>query len=455
MENDNIRENINEINEEILPEELEESTEAFEEEAAEETVEEIAEEHACEDAQEEMTEEIADEAIEEEIFEEGEEPRIATIDEAEAIAAIGKPRSKKPLIVTGWVALGIVVLVAVYCVLTMLGIGSKSVVSNPIVSESGEVATEDIRYQNPVVSIFNRDVAMTVNGVDVSRNILQYATNALALSDITELEKNGEKFDYQNFDWKAQRKDSKLSYIEYAKGLAVNDIAEIYAIISEGNKYSISVSEEEEKEILDWVDGLREQYGDKFDMALKSSGYDSVEMLIEFNKMNLNVQKVYEDISADMSKYVSDEKELVPYMNEAMITAKHILIQFEDETEGAKIKAKEKADAVYAEIMAGADFDEMVKKYNQDPGATEDGYTFANDGTMVQPFADAAFALEVGKMSEPVETDFGYHIIKRVERKPTADDYVKMLAKNAKVRLNNFVYDNINATVNLNDFLGK
>ncbi len=434
MDNDNIRENINEINEETLLEEVEESSQVSEEETVEE---------------------IVDETVEEDAFEVAEEPRIAIIDETEAISAIGKPKSKKPLIITGAVVLGIIVLVAVYCVLTMFGIGSNSVVSSPIVSENGEVATEDIRYENPVVSIFNRDAALTVNGIDVSRNIMQYATNALALSDISEFKANGEKFDYANFDWNAQRKGSELSYIEYAKGLAVNDIAEIYAMISEGNKYSISVTEEEEKEILDWVDGLKEEYGDKFNAALKASGYDSVEMLVEFNKMNLNVQKVYEDISADLSKYVSDEKALIPYMDESQVTVKHILIRFEDETDGAKAKAKEKADAVYAEITAGADFDEMVEKYNEDPGAGEDGYTFANDGTMVQSFADASFALEVGKISEPVETTYGYHIIKRVERKPTVDDYVKMLAKNAKVRLNNFVYDNINATVNLNDFLGE
>ena len=425
MENDNIRENEN-INEETIEEsvmDIEETTEV---------VEEIAEE----------------------VLETDAEPMVAVVDEAEALAAIGKPKSKKPLIIAGAVVLGAIAAFLIYCVLVVFGVGSNSVVSNPITDENGEVAIENIKYEFPLVSLFSKDVAMTVNGVPVSRNILQYATNALALNDVKTLSQDGEEFDYANFDWDAIRKGTKLSYIEYVKGLAIEDLAEIYAIISEGNKNGISVTAEEEKEILDWVEGLKEEYGDQFDAALKASGYDSVEMLVEFNKMNANVQKVYEDASADLKKYVTDESKLE--MDESFITVKHILIQFEDETDKAKVEeAKKKADEVYAEVMAGADFDDMVEKYNEDPGATEEGYTFANDGTMVQEFADASFALEVGQVSEPVQTPYGYHIIKRVERKPVIQDYIKSLRKNAKVRLNNFVYDNVKATINLNDFLGK
>ncbi len=447
-ENENINEEINEVNEELI-----EETEDISEE---DVVEEISDVDI-----EAENEEAANEASDDELVEEGEvaeaDAPIATIDEAEALAAISKPRSKKPLIITAVVALAAIAVIAIYCVLTIFGVGSKTIVANPLTNEAGEVVIENIRYENPLVSLFEKEVALNVNGLNVSRRVMQYATNSMALTDVTSLVQDGEKFDFENFDWNAKRKDSKLSLIEYSKGLAVGELVPIYAMISEGNKRDIGITEQDEKELAEWIDGLKKQYGDKFEETLKANGYDDIQMLEEFQKMNLNVQKVYEDISTNLDKYASAEK-LKPYMDESMITAKHILIMIADDTEEAKLAAKQKADEIYAKIKDGADFDEMVAQYNEDQGATEDGYTFANDGSMVQEFADTAFALEIGEVSEPVEVNShykGYHIIKRVDRKPAADDYVDMLVKTSKVKLYKNVYDKMGVTININDYLGE
>ena len=92
--------------------------------------------------------------------------------------------------------------------------------------------------------------------------------------------------------------------------------------------------------------------------------------------------------------------------------------------EEAKSDVRKKAEEVLQKIKDGADFDEMVAEYNEDPGETvnEDGSVngyYFKSGTMVQAFEDAAFALGDNEVSDLVETDYGYHIIKKI---PITDD---------------------------------
>ncbi|MCD8050016.1 MAG: peptidylprolyl isomerase [Clostridia bacterium] len=86
------------------------------------------------------------------------------------------------------------------------------------------------------------------------------------------------------------------------------------------------------------------------------------------------------------------------------VTVKHILTYSEDEVE-----------EIYAALKEGADFDDLIEKYNQDPGQTRDSsYTFTT-GVMVEEFEKAAFELEEGEYTEEaVESAYGYHIIKRL-----------------------------------------
>jgi len=86
-------------------------------------------------------------------------------------------------------------------------------------------------------------------------------------------------------------------------------------------------------------------------------------------------------------------------------------------SDSAKAVAKEKAQAILDSIRAGADFEEMAKRYSQDPGSAESGGDLGwfRRGQMVREFEDAAFSLPDGAVSDVVETEFGYHIIK-VER---------------------------------------
>jgi peptidyl-prolyl cis-trans isomerase C len=108
-----------------------------------------------------------------------------------------------------------------------------------------------------------------------------------------------------------------------------------------------------------------------------------------------NMKKVYEEAA----KQISGEQE---------VHARHILVETEDQ-----------AKKIEGELKKGADFAELAKKESKDPGASDGGdLGFFTKDQMVPEFSAAAFALEPGKISDPVKTQFGWHVIK-VEEKRT------------------------------------
>jgi peptidyl-prolyl cis-trans isomerase D len=103
--------------------------------------------------------------------------------------------------------------------------------------------------------------------------------------------------------------------------------------------------------------------------------------------------------------------------------AAHILIAVKpDASAEEKTAAKKKAEDIAAQARQNpAQFAELAKKYSQDPGSAGQGGDlgfFARDGSMVKPFEDAVFALKPGEISAPVQTEFGWHIIKLLDVRP-------------------------------------
>ena len=103
------------------------------------------------------------------------------------------------------------------------------------------------------------------------------------------------------------------------------------------------------------------------------------------------------------------------------VAAQHVLITYRGaknapkEVKRTKAAAKTLADEVAAKAKAGTDFSALVKDYSEDPG-TKDRLGSVGKFTpdkMVKPFSDAAFKLAVDEVSAPVETEFGFHVIKR------------------------------------------
>ncbi|ADQ84690.1 SurA N-terminal domain-containing protein [Methylovorus sp. MP688] len=99
--------------------------------------------------------------------------------------------------------------------------------------------------------------------------------------------------------------------------------------------------------------------------------------------------------------------------------ASHILISFGvSATAEAKQQAKKQAEEVLAQVRQHPDqFADLAKKYSKDPGSAEKGGDLGSfgRGMMVKPFEDAVFSMKPGEISNLVESEFGYHIIKLTE----------------------------------------
>jgi peptidyl-prolyl cis-trans isomerase D len=120
--------------------------------------------------------------------------------------------------------------------------------------------------------------------------------------------------------------------------------------------------------------------------------------------------------------------------------ASHILITVpKDATPDVRAKAKAHAEDLLAQVRAHPEkFAEIAEKNSQDPGSASKGgdLDFFARGAMVKPFADAAFALKKGQISDLVTTDYGYHIIKltdiRSPRQPSFEEMKPQLEKDLK-----------------------
>lgn len=144
---------------------------------------------------------------------------------------------------------------------------------------------------------------------------------------------------------------------------------------------------------------------------------------------------------AEIDAYYDKNKE---EFSSDQIRASHILIKTvnNDLSDMPKDKveaAKKQIDEIYERAVAGEDFAELAKQYGQDGTKDKGGdLGYFSKGDMVKEFSDAAFSLNVGEISKPIKTQFGYHIIKLTDKKngnvdvAQAKEYVKSLLQKNK-----------------------
>lgn len=164
-----------------------------------------------------------------------------------------------------------------------------------------------------------------------------------------------------------------------------------------------------DEEIDKEVDTFKDQLGDQFDMWMQQQGFNDEESFRNIIRMSLLQEK-----AASEGVEVTDEEMQERYDRmKTEIEAQHILV--EDEETANEVKEK---------LDDGESFEDLAKEYSMDESNAEDGGSlgFFSVGQMVPEFDDAAFALDVDEISEPVMSEFGYHIIKVTDKRETEED---------------------------------
>lgn len=208
--------------------------------------------------------------------------------------------------------------------------------------------------------------------------------------------------DYKNNDQaNEQLKQIKQQYL--------NMLINQKVMMKKGSELKLIPSDDEiNKKVKEAVDKYKEAYGgeEQYKKALEQYGYteDSFkEIQKEQAKLNAVYEEMIKDVKVtddDMNKYYKENKDS-KYTTQGEI---------EDE------KSLKEANAIRAELVAGADFAETAKKKSTDPGTKDKGGSLGfvnyNDTQYVKEFMDGFKNLKEGEISQPVKSQFGYHIIK-------------------------------------------
>jgi peptidyl-prolyl cis-trans isomerase D len=144
----------------------------------------------------------------------------------------------------------------------------------------------------------------------------------------------------------------------------------------------------------------------------------------------INVQKLQRFMDSIQKTFKVDSGSEASY-NQAvggLLGARHILIGFKNPsvpaTQAEKDEAKKKADAIRAQVTP-ANFADMAKKNSTEPNAAQSGGSLGvfQRNAMIPAFSNAVMALKPGEISQPVETNFGYHIIYRLPYAEAKNDF--------------------------------
>ncbi|EEM56033.1 MULTISPECIES: peptidylprolyl isomerase [Bacillus cereus group] len=164
-------------------------------------------------------------------------------------------------------------------------------------------------------------------------------------------------------------------------------------------KYKVS-----DGEIDDEIKRLKSEFGNSFNDFLSQNGVNNEEQLKDVIKLD----KLKQKLALEHLKIQDKDLKALYEQKKPEIRVSHILVS--DETLAKDIKSK---------IDSGEDFGSLAKEFSQDIATKEKGgdIGYFKEGDMVQAFQDAARKLKVGEVSQPVKTDFGYHVIKLLDEK--------------------------------------
>ncbi len=183
----------------------------------------------------------------------------------------------------------------------------------------------------------------------------------------------------------------------------------------------------EDAEVNQQVNILKKRFPkeDEFKAALLEMKISEAELKSQIRKGMAIQQFVDKDLVQDVKvsqKEVKDFYKNNPDMfkQSEQVKASHILIKVDTKADkSAKDQANKKIKEIQKKLEDGGDFAALAKEYSEGPSNVDGGdLGYFERGRMVKPFEDAAFKLKPGEVSGMVETPFGYHLIKVVDKKP-------------------------------------
>lgn len=192
------------------------------------------------------------------------------------------------------------------------------------------------------------------------------------------------------------------------KELIINEVLE--------DKYDVS-----DEEVDEQIDELKEEIGDGFDDLLEQQGLNEEELRNDLKSNLLQQEALAEDID------ISDDEIEDYYENmQTEIKARHILV--EDE---------ETAEKVLDKLDDGDDFADLAKEYSEDSSAEDGGdIGFFTVGQMVPEFEEAAYKLDKDEVSEPVQSEYGFHIIEVLDKEDVDEDIGSLEDNEKEIRQN-------------------
>jgi len=212
-------------------------------------------------------------------------------------------------------------------------------------------------------------------------------------------------------------------FSELRKNLLEN-LINMELLYQEAQKSGVTV---EDAVVAEHIEKLKTQFGsqEEFKKALEKMNASEPALRAQ-TKKGLTVKEfVDKKIIQDV---VVPDKELRAYYDShpnsfrqpEQVKASHILIKAEPEAkEEQKALARKKLKEVQKRLEKGEDFAALAKEYSEGPSGAKGGdLGYFGRGQMVKPFEEVVFVLKPGAVSDIVETNFGYHLIKCVDKKP-------------------------------------
>lgn len=145
----------------------------------------------------------------------------------------------------------------------------------------------------------------------------------------------------------------------------------------------------------------------------KANYVEPEKVKIDFIELNKgDIAKTIEVTDEAVQNFYNENKSL--FATPEKRSARHILIRTQPGVEGSAEEALKKIEDIRSKIDGGEDFAELAKEFSEDPGSAVSGGDLGSfeQGMMVPEFDQAVFSMKEGQVSDPIKTEFGYHIIK-------------------------------------------